>query len=209
METKSFTYGGTPVTAGLGKNEKPYVIFPDPRPSISLKVSVVDLIINFKGSLIIRVLEQLVDGNGDVISEASPKAREVVQTSEDFDYFYDLIVGDQSLGDSISKQLVNGILEDSPMGINCYSWTGEFLLPITLSAEYAEGKIVVSLLEHDNAIDKEYSFDRGLTWQLSNELLSPTSGDYNIIVRYLDKELRKGKSFKSVQEVIITIPESE
>lgn len=208
METKEFTYNQVPFVINYGEGIQPNVIIPDPS-GLMRKYFVVDLVINFKGVMIIKVNNQLLDPNGDLIDEAANKPTAKQQTMQDFLYFYRLDIAGQELGESISKQLINGILENTPFKINCYSWTGEFLKPLSFSAEYVDDKIKITIIDHDENLEKEYSFDGGASWQTSSELASPNPGDYDIQVRYKNKELRKGKSFKSVQKTIITITDEE
>ena len=207
MQTQSFTYQGIPIEVGQGKGDYPYVLIPHADyQSIFSRYLVVDTVINWGQPLLkFKINEEILDANLSVIQEATTKPSEKPQGLEDFEYFYDLEIGAQSMGDAITKQLINGILENSALAINCFSWNGEFLQPISFTAALTNRDIVVTLHDHDATIEKEYSFDNGTTWQDSNTLASPPAGTYDMVVRYKGKELRKGKSFRSVVPTQILI----
>ena len=204
----NFTYAGVPIEVGAALRGLPYVNIPDPESGLTRRIATSLLTIGFEGTIIVRTTDQLLNAQGDVIPRATLPASQEKMLPEDYEYFYNIIVGNESFGAFVAKQIINRILKRI-FGVNCFNHLGEFLQPISFTAEVSGGDIVVTLGDFDNNHTAEYSFDGGVTWQAGNTLAAPDPGDYAIVVRYQGVDLREGIPFVSTQEVTINIPTPE
>ena len=200
----TFNYNGIPLVVGHGLNELPYLKVPDAQSGLIRKISVSELRIGFSGAIRARITDELLNAQDEVIERASLPSYEETMTPEDYSYFYSIQVSNQSYGEFTSKQLINRLLKDI-FGINCYNHLGEFLQPLSFTESHSASDITITLVDYDDTLDVEYSFDGGETWQSSNVLADPVAGEYDLAIRYTSKELREGKSFRSIQNTIVVI----